>query len=185
MAIMIPEDGTGLPDANSYCDLAFADAFATARGYDLWMGQSPTLKEKYLVQAADYIDRNYRFKGQRTTTGQALSFPRAWIPRQDVSTFIETVEYPYYPSDEVPDKVKRAAVEYAMRAAKAAAEDLDLQPDPAENATGTIVDKFEKVGLLEERTKWSGHTPPGKPSYPAADRWLQEFVVSGNQLERA
>ena len=186
MAFLV-EDGTGLPLANSYCDVDFADAFATDRNKDSWMRQSPTLKAKFLVQAADYIDRNFRYLGVRSNNDQALEFPRRGIPLPQSSTsyYYETLDGYYYPSDAVPENVKKAACEYAFRAAELTEQGLDLQPDPAENLTGTIVDKTEQVGTLMERTKWSGATPSGTPGYPAADRWLKNFRTSGNPIERA
>lgn len=186
MAIVV-EDGTGLSTANAYCEVAWVDAWATDRDRDAWMRQVPTLKARFIVLATDYIDRNFRFLGVRTNPGQALEFPRRGIPLPSSASadYYETLDGMYLPSDEVPVNVMKACAEYALRAAVLAEQDLDLQPDPAENLTGTIVDKTEQVGTLMERTKWSGRTPSGTPGYPAADRWLRDFRISGNPLERA
>lgn len=35
---LIVEDGTGLPDAESYASVAFADAYFTARNNSAWTG---------------------------------------------------------------------------------------------------------------------------------------------------
>lgn len=181
------EDGSGFVDSNSYCEISFADTFATDRNKDSWMRQSPTLKAKFLVQGSDYIDRNFQYLGAPSHVGQAMEFPRRGIPLPQTGTtyYYETLDGFYYPSSEVPENVKKACCEYAFRAAELAEQNLDLQPDPAENLTGTIIDKTEQVGTLMERTKWSGATPSGTPGYPAADRWLKHFRVSGNPIGRA
>lgn len=185
MAIEV-EDGTGKATANAYCDVAFVDAYATDRNKDSWMRQSPTLKARFIIQATDYIDRNFTYLGARLRATQALEFPRIGIPLPNTaSPYYETLDGLFYASDEVPVNVMKACAEYAFRAAELTEQSLDLQPDPAENLTGTIVDKTEQVGTLMERTKWSGMTPSGTPGYPAADRWLRNFRISGNSMERA
>jgi hypothetical protein len=186
MALVL-EDGTGLANSNAYADVAWADAFATDRNQDAWMRQSATLKAKFLVQASDYIDKNYRFLGARTYRTQAMEFPRRGVPIPSgyAAFYDEIVEGFYFPSTVVPDQVKKACCEYAFRAAELNESNLDLQPDPAENFTGTIIAKTEKVGSLEDSTKWSGATPPVMPQYPAADRWLRDFKTSGNPIGRA
>ena len=186
MALVL-EDGTGLANSNAYADVVWADVFATDRGEDRWMRQSATLKAKYLVQATDYIDKNYRFLGARTYHTQALEFPRRGVPLPNGGAWFydEIADGFFFPSHVVPEQVKKACCEYAFRAAELAETSLDLQPDPSENLTGTMLSHTEKVGTLEESSKWSGATPPQMWMFPGADRWLRDFKTSGNPVVRA
>lgn len=76
MAFVV-EDGTGLPDANSYASVAEADAYHADRGNTAWAGIE-VVKESALVRATDYIEQVYsgRWKGARLTDNQALEWPR-------------------------------------------------------------------------------------------------------------
>lgn len=73
----IIEDGTGLPDANSYADVATADAYFEARFVEGWNDQIPSAaREGALIRATDFIDANYVFVGVPLTDTQALANPR-------------------------------------------------------------------------------------------------------------
>lgn len=77
----------------------------------------------------------------------------------------------------IPLKLKEATAEYAVRAATA-----QLFIDPVVDDTGRVIaEKFEKVGPIEERTRYeegSDITNLLRP-YPAADRMLAEYLQSG------
>jgi hypothetical protein len=82
--ILIKEDGTGLANANSYATAADGDAYHDAHLYaNTWVTQTLANKEKALVFATRVIDSNYRFHGFRTTTTQALQWPRSSCPDPD------------------------------------------------------------------------------------------------------
>lgn len=73
MAIVV-EDGTGLSNAQCYCDVAYLDAYLTER--NIAHGHSATEKEAALVIAAkDWIDGFHTFRGEKIVETQALSFP--------------------------------------------------------------------------------------------------------------
>lgn len=73
MAIIV-EDGTGLSNAQCYCDVAYLDAYLTERGLE--HGHSTAQKEAALVIAAkDWIDGFHTFTGEKLVETQALSFP--------------------------------------------------------------------------------------------------------------
>ncbi|AEP08893.1 DnaT-like ssDNA-binding protein [Micavibrio aeruginosavorus] len=118
MAFVV-EDGTGLPDANSYASVAEADAYHTDRGNAAWTG-SNSVKQAALVRATDYVEQAYagRWKGCALTEEQALSFPRD-----------EAV---------VPAKLKQAVIQLAL---EAIATDLNPTQDRAV--------KREKVDVIE------------------------------------
>lgn len=73
---MIVEDGTGLPNANSYVTVEFADDYFSARGVSSWDSLETAQKEQALICATDFIDNVYQWYGKKATSEQALRFPR-------------------------------------------------------------------------------------------------------------
>ena len=76
---MIVEDGTGLPNADSYVTVEFADSYFSARGVSEWATLTNTVKEQLLIKATDFIDNIYQWKGKKQFDIQALRFPRVNI----------------------------------------------------------------------------------------------------------
>ena len=76
---MIVEDGTGLPNADSYVSVEFADSYFSARGVSGWVALTQSKKEQYLICATDFIDNIYQWHGKKLTTEQSLRFPRTNI----------------------------------------------------------------------------------------------------------
>ena len=72
--MLIVEDGLGLPNADSYIDVDFADSYFLKRGITQWA--SLTNKESLIIRAMDYIENNYSYKGTKLVSTQALQFPR-------------------------------------------------------------------------------------------------------------
>jgi len=72
--MLVIEDGTGLTNADSYIDVAFADAYFLKRGITQWAGL--TNKESLIIRAMDYIENNYTYQGTKLISTQALQFPR-------------------------------------------------------------------------------------------------------------
>ena len=73
---MIVENGTGLPNADSYVSIEFADSYFSARGVSEWETLTQTKKEQALIKGTDFIDSIYQWYGQKATTIQSLRFPR-------------------------------------------------------------------------------------------------------------
>lgn len=71
-----PEDGTGLPDANSFASVEEANVYFEDRGAPMWAPVER--REALLVIASTWIDSLYydKFKGVPLTPGQSLSYPR-------------------------------------------------------------------------------------------------------------
>jgi hypothetical protein len=81
---LIKEDGTGRADANSYADGVDGDAYFEGHLYaTAWTAASVDDKEKALVMATRLIDSHCHFNGFRTTSGQALQWPREQCPDPD------------------------------------------------------------------------------------------------------
>ena len=56
---MIPEDGTGLANANAYVSVEFADEYFSARGNQAWAGLGSADKEAAILKATDYLEAVY------------------------------------------------------------------------------------------------------------------------------
>lgn len=107
--------------------------------------------------------------GSDEAVSQSLSFPRFGLTDRDG-------RYIYG----VPEKIKQAMAEYAVRARSA-----DLASDPVTSQTGgDIIRLKEKVGPIETDTSYSeGSTSSNVLSnYPAADRLLREFIAVGGVI---
>lgn len=173
----VAEDGTGLADANSLCDLAFADAYFTDRGIVAWTATTVTqaAKEGALIRATDYVEGRWanRFLGEIQFDVQALSFPRTGLLINNVSA-----------DGTVPIGIKKAVAEYAVRALT-----TTLAPDPVVDSSGLLLAGVrEKVGPIETETRYqtgafysNGTFRP----YPAADMLIKPFVYRTGGLVRA
>ena len=74
---LIKEDGTAKVDANAYANAADGDAYHDGHLYaTAWAAATLANREKALVMATRLIDAEYQFDGVKTTTAQALQWPR-------------------------------------------------------------------------------------------------------------
>jgi hypothetical protein len=159
MAFVV-EDGTVVADANSLCDVEFADEYFSDRAVVAWTG-SDSIKESALIRATDYIETRFglRFKGSIADEEQTLSWPRLYVDADDI----------------VPTAIKKATAEYALRALTA-----ELAPDPDIDSSGrAIASKSEKVGPISETTTYAtsfGLVPFLFKPYPAADALLNAYL---------
>lgn len=168
MAFVV-EDGTGIPDANSYVEVEFADTYFSERGITAWAGGA-TQKQTWLIQATDYIDQVFgsRFVGTRMTLVQSLAWPRIFaVTRSGLNLADGTI----------PSALQRACSQYALRAIKG-----PLMPDPIVSAEGfNVVTSRKKIGPIEKEFKVMGSN--GSPilirSYPAADSLMTELLREG------
>lgn len=103
---IVVEDGTGVPEANSYVNVADLEAYATARA--MLLPDTEPAKEALLIKAMDYIElREDRFRGVRVASDQELSWPRTT----------------YGMVEGIPAELKKAQLVLAM-----AAMNVDLTP---------------------------------------------------------
>lgn len=125
---LIVEDGSIVPNANTYVSDAEYTAYCDARG--LTYGADAAAREKEIIKGMDLIE-SYRdqFQGSKTQYTQPLQWPR-------VAVYID--DYPV-DSDSIPKELKYALIEAAS----------------ASNTTDIIVNqtnsniKKEKVDVLE------------------------------------
>ncbi|KNY21588.1 DnaT-like ssDNA-binding protein [Methylobacterium sp. ARG-1] len=130
---LIVEDGTGLPEAESYASVETADAYHQARGNAAWTGDDAA-KEAALRRGTEYLDGLYRTRwlGQMSTFDQGLAWPRAYA----------RVPGGYLPSDTLPKALVRACCEVALRELQTPG---GLTPDifPGERVVSETVDVLE------------------------------------------
>lgn len=151
-ANFLVEDGTGVDGANSFVDVAYADQYFLDRAVTTWTGVDG-VKQSALVRATDYVTTRYTLRDDLVP---ALGGPAA------------------DPVITVPDKLKRAISEYAVRALSA-----DLAPDPTVDESGQkVIGSTETVGPITETKSFTpgGTTFIFRP-YPAADILLKGLIV--------
>lgn len=160
-----PEDGTGVPAANSFISVAYADAYFAERGNVVWGALANEKKQFALIQATDYITARWseKFKGALPDNDQGLVWPRLYYG-------VEALQ--------MPDTLKRATAEYAIRANSA-----PLAPDYPYDETGRLyIKKREEVGPIVEETSYSSSSADSLytfRSYPVPDNLIRGLLNSG------
>lgn len=99
---LIIEDGSGVPNANSYCDLDFALEYCAMKGYNDWLNLSEDEQKIYLIRGTEFVDNFYDWKGTRSFLNQSMSFPREDVFDND-----------HFKVRGIPDKLKKACIEAA------------------------------------------------------------------------
>lgn len=173
---LIKEDGSVVPDANSYADAADADGYQTDRARDTWIAAAPAVKDAALVRATDYIDGRWelRFSGQPLGDVQELAWPRM------------QVRYPAsnnpFPTDEVPDDIVVACILYADQVIgdgsnTASMTELSIQPELNSSNVKRIK---EKVDVLETDTEYFSNTSSLRTiqPIPEADRLIKRWLIA-------
>lgn len=165
------ENGTGKPDAESLCSVAFADAYFSARNVSAWTGTEAE-KEAYLRAATDYMEQVYRLRwaGCRVTSTQALSWPRANVPMRDAPGGFGSLPA-YLAQDVVPMPVQKACAELALRSISG-----PLAPD-----VGRLKARV-KVGPLETEYVQGASAVT---TYRVADNLVAPYLGNSNPLVMA
>lgn len=162
--MLIIEDGSGKVDANSYVSVDELRVFASARGLPLPSNDEDGDKqiEQKLILAADYLESEIQYAGDKYSDAQALSWPRRYA-------YISDKLFPY---NAIPKNLKLAQ----MRLALAALEGVELQPVLSGNAEDYVTE--EKVGPIE--TKYADPTKfSGRATFTAVDALLAPLLGSG------
>jgi len=137
---LIVEDGSIVANANSYVDLTFARAYATARGFDL-----PAVDvdlEALLLRAVDYLEaKRAKFQGTKT---EPLTQTMQW-PRYNVEIDCSNID-----SDYIPVELKNAQSQLAVELNSG----VDIQPTKEagsfviEDTVGPLTTIYsEKIGI--------------------------------------
>lgn len=155
---LVVEDGSGVADAEAYISVADADAYFAARGGVAWAALDTAGKEQALRRSTDYLEAAYAWRGERATTTQALSWPRACVVVDGVTVA----------SDSVPMAIQRANAELAVRASAG-----DLAADQAAQV------KQETVGPIT--VVYADGARQGV-RYALVDALVAAYVRGGGQI---
>jgi hypothetical protein len=161
MALVV-ETGTASATSESFCSVADALAYFTARGNSAWLALTTAQQEVALRKATDYMEAVYsqRWAGTRTTSTQALSWPRYNV---FVNGYVTS-------SSAVPRVIVNACSELALRASAG-----ELLSDSTQQKTRT------KVGDIEvEFDKYS----PQSAQYLAITASLAPYFELASSVER-
>lgn len=170
MALVV-EDGTAKVDAESYISVADADTYHANRANTAW--DSVDEKEAALRKATDYMVQMYRdaWKGIRMSAAQALDWPRGNVYATPALASTGG-SYPYLVADDiVPEEVKRACAELALRAATA-----PLSPDLAKDIISQTVGPITTV---------YNASSPQQARYTAIDRMLRPYLATQGGVNSA
>lgn len=163
----VAEDGTGLEDANSYCEVSYADDYFTLYGSpSAWTGSTTAQKEMALRVATAYLEERYqgRWKGQVLRDAQALSHPRANVLDQ---------EGRQVSSAAVHRRVLEACCEVALRYR----EGVDLRPDAGPGEDG-IGQSSITVGPVSITDTFRGASTT-QPDFPVVAQKLRPLLSAG------
>jgi hypothetical protein len=143
MALII-EDGSGLSTAESYASVAYADNYFLLRNNTVWAALSTATKEAELRKATDYMIQAFRscWQGVRVKANQALDWPRFNVYLIDLN-----IVYPQMVAfDTVPDEIKKACCELAIRSYSAGTTGLleDIEQQVLSETIGPIAVTYDK-----------------------------------------
>ena len=139
--------------SNSYATRANAVAYAGDRlGQAAWSAASDSDKDKSLIMATRYLDQ-LLWRGERTTSTQALSFPRKYVPDPDstASYWGQNIRLrqDHFDSDTIPNRVLFSVYELSFRVFS----DNELLGDPSlkqftnVNISGVLSIDVDRAGL--------------------------------------
>jgi hypothetical protein len=114
---LIVEDGSVVSGADSYVSIADCTTYHAAQGNPAWAAAAEADQETALRRATKWLDNYYRgrWTGVKSDEDQALAWPRSQAVDEDGCSIDD---------DEIPQVVKDAACEAALRALSAT-----LDPD--------------------------------------------------------
>jgi hypothetical protein len=153
------EDGSGVPEANAYAEVAYVDDYHAGRGNTAWADATLANKQIAIVRATDYLEQVYgdRFRGRKGTQEQGLHWPARYAYDNE-GRLIE----------EVPEVVRRAVAELALRALSG--------PLFTASEGGAIIAESRSKGGLTRSVTYAAPVGAGQISVPVADKWLRTVI---------
>lgn len=157
--------------ANAYLTVAEFKAYHDDRG-QAYGSVTDSAIEQAIVKATSYLDGRFSFVGTKSYgRPQSTAWPRTNAVDVDGDTVFG-----------VPQEVKNACAEYALRALTA-----PLAPDPLRDSSGaTVVSRSETLGPLSESYTFAAGGSFRMPKYPAGDNWLRKsgLLEAGGETVR-
>ena len=166
---LVVENGTGLPDANSYCDLDYAVEYCTMKGYTDWLKLSENQQKIFIIRGTEFVDNFYTWKGIRHRQSQSMAFPRDDIYDDD-----------RYPVDGIPDKLKKACIEAAFLNASSSANTLFSTKDENGKVKKQKVDTLEVEYFNAEQSGLSATDVDYKTIYDILNKLLKGLYKTGD-----
>lgn len=166
---LVVENGTGLPDANSYCDLDYAVEYCTMKGYTDWLKLPENQQKIFIIRGTEFVDNFYTWKGIRHRQSQSMAFPRDDIYDDD-----------RYPVDGIPDKLKKACIEAAFLNASSSANTLFSTKDENGKVKKQKVDTLEVEYFNAEQSGLSAADVDYKTIYDILNKLLKGLYKTGD-----
>lgn len=161
MIDLIIEDGTGVPDSNSYIDEAYAKDYFILNGSTLWEDNCH-LQKLALVQASSFFDLRYstRFCGDVVNVDQGLLFPRSI----------------HGTSTGIPKQLKNAVASLALLFMQDGVLDLNANSDNAIKSSSVSVGNGAVQETLTYYDKPASKTPFSY--FSVTDRYIDQLMKS-------
>jgi len=173
MAIQfVVEDGTGLSNATSYTDLAFANQYIEDYVSDVtaWNAATDDQKKQALNRATTFLDLQYTpLQGYRILEAQSLNWPRNYVTDRDGYAV---------DSDVVPVRVKQATVEVANYIING--NEVFAQLD----SEGKLKAETIRIDVITIQKQWTGSNVTASLK-AKIDGYIAEFLSSGGSKVNA
>lgn len=157
--MLIVEDGSGKPDAESYASVSDTTAYFQKVGDNAaWTAATPTAQEQALRAATSYLDSTYqaRWLGTRSSGTQRLDWPRFGV----------VVDEYTLPQAPLPRQLQEATAELAASHLEAVAAGTGgLIPDVTD---APLMSKAVSVGTVSKSVTYA------TPSYGAKMTWYRQ-----------
>jgi len=163
---LIVEDGTSKADAESYA--TSAELVSYAAKYGRTIPSSEAEQEALLRRAADAMNV-MSWKGKKTSTEQALAFPRSGVE----------VDGEIKPSTLIPRQIQYGQMALA---AEIYADDID---PPAQRQGAVIRERVEGAVDVQYAENKSGYLLPAAPDRPSRTQFADYLVKRGLFAVRA
>lgn len=153
---LIVETGSVVAGANSYIDVAFADAYFVVTGNASWSAATQQQKENALQYSTRLVDQAFRFEGVKLG---GLSWPR--------SRCWDRVEGSYVAANAIPDALKDATAEMALVC-------LTGNPEAGSSMGGVDASIISGLSVPDLSVSVSG-VPSSSPLSPKVINLLRRF----------
>ena len=163
--VLIIEDGTGVPNANTYATLAEYKDYLTMYNNTAALAKTDEALVASLLSGADYLN-TYKFKGVQSTQMQGLVWPRGEV-------FLRDDPLPL-PDNVIPSVIKKAQ----MAASEINVGGQNLQPNIL---PGTFL-KRNKVGPLEKEYFNGMDSGIYSPTFSFVDGILADYLTGGTGM---
>jgi len=156
----------GASNANSFVTVAEGDTYCDARlNASAWTDAEDDDKAKAVIEATRELSAKM-WVGSKSTTAQALAWPRAYATDPDAAW----AGWGYYDSNIVPQRVKDATCELALQFLIGGTTDV-ASLDPTLNVRRKVVDVLETEYFEPQQRR------QGLSRFPSVLRFVQPLLI--------